>query len=231
MNRNKLFQFLWHRVFKNFTPRKTDKGTGILLDDYSDRFFAQVRLAETMGGFDLAIFGDSNGEELADYESMKRFPRVTLNFSIGGTRADHWRDFWRGEIGQRLRERLAGKKILINVGGNNVLQDQMHSLRLSVLALGLRFPSAYWINLPSIYASFFADLSGRPLETIEEDLRVCNEVIGEVAMGGLIDIRPFTGSDVGHPYFFVLKDLVHYSDEFDQKVRIPLILAKIYGIY
>lgn len=227
---NKLYQWFWFYIAKRFTKRKSPKGTAILLDDYSDRFFPQISTAKKFGDIDLVIFGDSNGEELADYKSMKRFPKIALNFSIGGTRADHWADFFvYSGIGIRLYNQIKNKKVVINVGGNNVLQDQMYLVQPAIEELAEFFPNAYWINVPSVYGQIIADLKGRKLSELEKDLKEVNELIGDFAKDRLIDIRPFTGENEVTPYFFVLKDAVHYSDIFDKKIRIPLIIEKVYG--
>ncbi len=227
---NKFFQWFWYNIAKRFTKRKTSKDTGIFLDDYSGRFFSQLSWAENFGDVDLVIFGDSNGEELSDYESMKRFPKLSVNFAIGGTRADHWSDFFQfSKYGRDLYELIKDKKILINVGGNNVLQDQMFLLPTALSAISNLFPKAYWINIPSIYGKLISEISGRSLPTIYKDLKDANKLIEAVAGDRLIDIRNFTGIDEVTPYFYVLKDAVHYSDIFDERIRIPLVIEKVYG--
>jgi hypothetical protein len=227
---NKFVQWVWFYIIKRLTKRKSNKSTKYILDNFSDRFNTQLKALELLGGIDLVIFGDSNGEELADYESMKRFPEITANLSIGGTRADHWAEFFtKSKYGREIYQVIKNKKILINVGGNNVLQMQMIALVSALNTLKRIFPNSYWINIPSVYANLIANLQGRSVKTVVSELKEANDYIGQVAGDKLIDIRNFTGLDEGSPYFYVLKDAVHYSDIFDYKIRIPLIIEKVYG--
>lgn len=228
---NKLFQLYWFSILKGNIKRKEEKNTGILLDNYSDRMESMIKNSSFFGGADLVIFGDSNAEEMSDYESLKRFPKLTLNLGIGGTRADHWAQFFtESEVGKKIYEKIKNKKIVINIGGNNVLQGRMDVLNNSIDTLHKLFPKAYCINIPSIYAKLISQLQGRDESFIVEDLIKANKKISEVAGPRLIDIKPFTGNSEGEPFFFVLKDAVHFSDEFDYKIRIPLIKIKVYGL-
>lgn len=227
---NKLFQFYWFKVLKGWTKRKIEKNTGILLDNFSDRMESMIKASNLFGGADLVLFGDSNAEEMSDAKSLNEFHKLTINLGIGGTRADHWAEFFtQSEVGKRIYEKIKSKKIVINIGGNNVLQNKMDVMSASFDTLKKLFPNAFWINVPSIYTKLIAQLSGKEEESILVELRLLNNKISAVAGSKLIDIKPFSGFSDGEPFFGVLKDAVHYSDEFDIKIRIPLIKIKVYG--
>jgi len=211
-------------------PRKSSGQTFITLIGFANRMIWQLRLSRLFGNLDLVILGDSNGEELADYASMKLFPKLSANIAIGGTRADHWAQFFTlSSQGIDIAKRIKDKKVVINIGGNHVIQNSMENLKESIQTLNKLFPKAYWINLPSVHASHISALTGRNLKHVSTDLRTVNEEIQAVAKDRLIDMRSYTGSTEYSPYFGVLKDSVHFADDFDRRVRIPLILGEIYG--
>lgn len=228
--KNKIFQFIWFKLIKPFTKRKTDKKTSYILDNYSDRFKTLLSFSNLFGGSKVIIFGDSNGEEMSDEESLKLFPELTINLSIGGTRADHWSDFFnQSDIGRKIYDQIAFKKIIINVGGNNVLQSQMELLKPSLVILKRLFPSAYFINIPNVQSELIAQLQGKKPKEVQKDLSLANNLIKHYADDRLIDIQSYSGEENGKPFFFALKDAVHFSNNFDKNIRIPLILRKVYG--
>jgi hypothetical protein len=220
---NTIFQFVWYNLLKRFFPRKRVESNKIVtLDEYGYRMYWQLIIASIFG-LSLVTFGDSNDEELQDYESMKRFPKVSANIGVGGTTADDWGQFFlNGFWGKRIYEMIKNKTVLANVGGNNVLQNRMSGLD-HIEILSKMFKDIYWINIPKVWHTLFP-------RDIVKDLKIANSIIKKVAGNKLIDIESITDSGNNNtPYFFVLKDMVHFSDEFDYKVRIPLILSKIYG--
>ncbi len=220
---NIIFQFVWYNILKRFFPRKrAEPNKVVTLDEYGYRMYWQLKIASIFG-LSFVTFGDSNDEELQDYESMKRLPKVSANIGVGGTTADDWGQFFlNGFWGKRIYEMIKNKTVLANVGGNNVLQDRMSGLD-HIEILSKMFKDIYWINIPKVWHTLFP-------RDIVKDLKIANSMIKKVAGNKLIDIESVTDSGTNNqPFFFVLKDMVHFSDEFDYKVRIPLILLVVYN--
>jgi hypothetical protein len=223
---NKTFQFIWFKILARFYKRK--KGSGANLSDYRSYMIGYLKWGRRLTNLKGVIIGDSNGEEMKNYESMKRFAEPTVNIAIGGTRADQWDEFiYRDE---EIRRLLWGLKIISNVGGNNILQNKFDKLNLALMNLYIQFSEYYPITIPHIHYKIIANLTGKPEELIRSQVEEANEMIKKYCYpGNLIDIADFTG-DKGEPYWFVHKDAVHYTDEFDYKVRIPLINKIVYGV-
>lgn len=220
---NIIFQFVWYNILKRFFPRKrAEPNKVVTLDEYGYRMYWQLKIASIFG-LSFVTFGDSNDEELQDYESMKRLPKVSANIGVGGTTADDWGQFFlNGFWGKRIYEMIKNKTVLANVGGNNVLQDRMSGLD-HIEILSKMFKDIYWVNIPKVWHTLFP-------RDIVKDLKIANSMIKKVAGNKLIDIESVTDSGTNNqPFFFVLKDMVHFSDEFDYKVRIPLILLVVYN--
>jgi len=221
--KNKLFQFFWYKIGKKIIPRKEKSESLTSLDSYGRQMYYQIKSAQLIG-LGLVIFGDSNGEVLKEQDSMSKFPKVTVNLAIGGTRADTWLSFFKdSEWGIKVYELIKNKKCVINLGGNHVLQNSMDNLDSSIKALSEMFTDTYWITAPKIWSNLL------PIPDINKKLLLTNKTIKKYAKGKVIDIEPFTGKlDSDLPYWFVQQDAVHFSHEFDIKVRIPIIIATVY---
>jgi hypothetical protein len=219
---NKTFQFIWYRFLKSFFPRSKPRNTGVLLDDYGFRMYWKIKISKVFG-LKLVVFGDSNSENLNSYKFMKRFPKVSVNIGIGGTTVEQWDYFFdNGYYGKKIYEIIKDITILANIGGNNVIQDKMYGLE-RLPSLAKKFKTVYWINIPKVWHKFFP-------RDITLDLAIANSKIKQVAGNKLLDIESVTDSgEDNQPYFFVHQDAVHYSEIFDKRVRIPLVLLKIYG--
>jgi hypothetical protein len=220
---SKLFPTVWYKFFKQFFPRKREEvNKVVMLDDYGFRMYWQIRIA-LLFGLEGVIFGDSNAEELQDFESMKRLVKLCVNIGIGGTTADEWADFFKkGYWGKKIYSLISKKIMIANIGGNNVLQNRMPGLS-GIDELDNIFEDIYWINIPKVWYTLFP-------RDIRKDLKMANNKIKSVAKPGkLIDIELVTDSGSSDlPYFFIHKDMVHFSNEFDYKVRIPLINATVF---
>lgn len=231
--RGKLFQFIWHFMVKGFIKRKN--GVGDNLKDYSERMIEQLKLALNFTDkIDFVIIGDSNGENLATYSNMvqlqKEIGGIGVNIAIGGTRADTWNEFLRFshkgiDIYRFIDTHV--KKVIFNIGGNHILQDKMDILEKEFISLYELFPESYNCLVPPIHIGLIAGLKGINPQVIQERVETCNNLIKHIWRNKAIDTyTPFL-SPSKEPYFFVLDDLVHFSDYADKKLRIPIIIDKV----
>jgi len=221
---NKVFQFVW---FMFFEKRIKENLTTDLFDGRMVSMNAKLKLTKWFGGAKVAMFGDSNKEAMDDYGTMKLFPEVTVNLGIGGTRTEQWVEFFK-TIGKDIYEQIKDKKIVINVGGNNVLQGKMDVLESSYKELVSMFPNAFHVNIPSIHGELLFQDKDK-LEELEKALVLANSIIESIVpKDKLIDIRGWTGTKQTEAIVGVHSDPIHYSDSFDKKVRVPLILKKLY---
>jgi hypothetical protein len=188
---------------------------------------AKIKWAKRLTDLNCAGIGDSNKKEMDDYESMRRFDKPTINLGISGTRADDWVKFFsQTEKGNQVLYAIHDlPNVLINVGGNNILQDRFDILEPSIDILAAYFSNPTFITIPYIYADLVSKLTGKSPDSIRNEIIQANEWI---KLYRNIDITPYTGND-GKPYWFTLKDLVHFSDEFDYKIRIPLINRSLFN--
>jgi len=222
---NKTFQWLWFKILSKFYPRKT--GDGSSLWDYKPYMVGYLTWGKRLANLQACIIGDSNGEELKDYESMRRLKEPTVNIAIGGTRADQWMEFIKND--SKIKTLLSGLKIISNVGGNNILQDQFDKLEPSVKWLSEFFGDRYYpVTIPYIWAELISKLTGKNENIITNQIHQANYIILQnCKFDNIINITYFTGQN-DMPYWFTHKDLVHYSDEFDYRIRIPLINKVVY---
>jgi hypothetical protein len=228
---NARFQWLWYYILRPiYRPKKPTKLlTGVeLLEYYAPYMLAKIKWAKRLTDLNCAGIGDSNKKEMDDYESMRRFDKPTINLGISGTRADDWADFLYGtEKGNKVYKEISTlPNVLVNVGGNNILQNRFEILHDALNFLSGKFPQATFITIPYIYADLVSKLTGKSPDSIRNEIIQANEWIKQYRN---IDITSFTGSG-GEPYWFALKDLVHFSDEFDYKIRIPLINFRLWGV-
>ena len=221
--KNHQFQFLWFKFLSKFYPRKN--GNSGTLEDYADYMLAYISWGNRLTSIQCAIIGDSNGEELKDYESMKRIVRPAVNFSIGGTRADSWVHFFEEtKKGQEVYDKIKNLDfIIVNVGGNNILQNKFNVLDRSLKKIHTLLPQSIFITIPFIWSELVSKLSGKSKEVIDIEILEANAMIKQYDH---IDVSIYTGKP-GKPFWFVHKDAVHYSEEFDYKIRIPLINSRL----
>jgi hypothetical protein len=218
VNRN--FQLAWNQFYKKIIPHKKSKNPF----DKVRLIKAQLFLAKSFGDIKLCILGDSNAENLANYELMIKFDPIGLsvNLAIGGTRADHWIVFFESEPGQKVLQAIGKAKILWNIGGNHILQKRMDIMESSLSILHDLFPQSYNCLLPPIWSKYLQSL-GTEIE-INHQLQLCNQTIKTIWKEKTIDTyTPFLNWESNEPYVLAHKDLVHFS-EFGNKTRIPVIL-------
>ena len=224
MSANRKFQSAWNNFLKGFYKRKSNKnGAGLLM--YVKRMHKQIDLAKDYGKIQLAILGDSNAENLASYQYMKKFDPigVSINLAISGTRADQWLDFFlKTKDGERIYKEISKAKILWNIGGNNILQNKMEILKPSLLGLKKLFPFSYNCLVPPIWSRFM-QFNQTQIE-LNHKVNLCNKYIKEIWQTRAIDTyTPFLNPNTNEPFILVHKDLVHFS-KYGNSVRIPIIL-------
>ena len=226
--RNKLFQYAWQLV-KGLSRRKT--GLGLNLVDYKNRIIPQIKLARLFGKIDLIVLGDSNAENLNTIDNMvqlgKGLSGVSVNIGIGGTRVDQWVQFLESVDGLEVMQAIKDFNpiIIVNIGGNNALQDRMEGLSNWFDRLVMILPTAYGCLCPPIHLSLL-----QAVTNIQElKIRVAN-VNGEIMSSfgeRYIDLyTPFLSKN-GEAYITVLQDAVHFSDEADKNIRIPLLRMSV----
>jgi len=223
---NSTFQWIWFKVLRHFYKRKN--GITNTLEDYADYMLGYLQWAKILTDLNCAIIGDSNAEELKDYESMRRFAKPSVNLGVGGTRTDTWLEFLcntpkGSQVLEIIREL---PNVLLNIGGNNILQGKFDILETELKALNGLIKNPVFITIPYIYADLTSKLIGKSKDAIVNEIVIANEWIKQYPN---IDITPYTGKD-GTPYFFTHKDLVHFTDDFDYTVRIPLVNKTLWSV-
>ncbi len=227
--RNKLFQYAW-RVAKGFLPRKT--GSGLNLADYKNRIIPQIKLARLFGKIDLIVLGDSNAENLNTVSNMVQLGEglfgVSVNIGIGGTRVDQWVQFLESvdglDVMQAIRE--FSPIVIVNIGGNNALQNRMEGISNWFDRLIILLPISSGCLCPPIHASLLKDVTD--VQKLKMRVATVNAEIMSSFQDCIDLYTPFLSSN-GEAYITVLEDAVHFSDEADKNIRIP-ILRKAVGL-
>lgn len=228
--RNKLFQYAW-QLAKRLSTRKT--GSGLNLADYKNRIVPQIKLARMFGKIDLIVLGDSNAENLNTVDNMVQLGEglsgVSVNVGIGGTRVDQWVQFLESVDGLEVMQAIKDFNpiVIVNIGGNNALQQRMEGLGNWFDRLIGLLPNAYGCLCPPIHLSYFEKITD--VQKLKINVATVNGEIARVFKTRCIDLyTPFL-SNGGEAYITVLQDAVHFSDEADKKVRIPF-LRKAVGL-
>lgn len=228
--RNKLFQYAW-QLAKRLSTRKT--GSGLNLADYKNRIIPQIKLARMFGKIDLIVLGDSNAENLNTVDNMAQLGEgltgVSINIGIGGTRVDQWVQFLESVDGLEVMQAIRDYNpiVIVNIGGNNALQQRMEGLGNWFDRLIGLLPNAYGCLCPPIHLSYFEKITD--VQKLKINVATVNGEIARVFKIRCIDLyTPFL-SNGGEAYITVLQDAVHFSDEANRKVRIPF-LRKAVGL-
>lgn len=215
--KNRLFQIAWN-LLKPLIPRK--KGSGASLEDYKERIFAQMNLAEKFGGPDLVILGDSNAENLSGKKWMDQFGEfgVAANIAISGTRPGQWEEFLR--LNDHLWNQIWHAKYqVLNIGGNCILQGQFNTAKKQLLELYSLLPYSWNCLVPPVHYDILSKLTGD--KDIESKFKQLNVWIKEIWGNRAIDTyTPF--AMVPESIWFIEGDLVHFND-LGNKLRIPII--------
>ena len=184
-----------------------------------------LSLAALLGGPDVVIMGDSNAETLDKKEKALKFKGLGLviNIAIGGTTAGAWIILLNQH--RDIYDSIKKAKIFMNIGGNHCWMEQtMIPARSELVVLRNLLPNSWNMTIPPIHSEIIEQLSNQPPGSINNNVLVINDYIREIWKLKAIDIHALFANWRGTgAYLFVLKDLVHFSDEADYKVRIPLI--------
>ncbi len=222
MTKNKLHVFLWNIRSKFITKKHTK------LSPLEDRVYlmqAKIDFAKMFGGVKLFFLGDSNGANL-DYDDVSEFKPVAVNFSLGGTTFSSWVKFFKSQEGAPILKQIkeSGAKICVNLGGNHILQGSMGVFDSAFDEFFSMLPEAYYVTIPQIHSSIFTQINPQfSTEEINSAIRYCNEGIKRRAGLKTIDIYPLTTINGTEPIWVVHEDLVHFSQFYDEKVRIPFL--------
>lgn len=233
MDINFWFQTLWSMV-KGFYKRKY--GSGLELVDYSTRMIKQIELAQSMGQIKFVILGDSNAENIANRSDMIQLGRdlgLGVNIGIGGMRADHWSSFFKTEEGRQVLFLLRAHKpvVIINVGGNNILQKKMELLDGSLAFISevfapQFFPRVFACLIPPIHTELIAPLFGTTQDELKAEIKKANDLIKKNFLRIIDTYTPYVDAS-GDPYFYVQGDAVHFSDKTNKVMRIPQIITSV----
>lgn len=119
--------------------------------------------------------------------------------------------------------------IIWNIGGNHILQNAMESLEKNLEKLKEIFPNSWNCLIPPIHMTAISMLNGLSVSEIKGRVDHANSLISKIWNIKTIDTySPFLNPSAnGEPYWFVLEDLVHFSEDTDKKIRIPLIISKV----
>lgn len=226
--KNKLFQYAW-QLAKRLSTRKT--GSGLNLADYKNRIIPQIRLARLFGKIDLIVLGDSNAENLNTIDDMVQLGEgltgLSINIGIGGTRVDQWVQFLESVDGLEVLQAIREFKpiVIVNIGGNNALQQRMEGLGNWFDRLVGLLPNAYGCLCPPIHLSYMQGVADT--QKLKINVATVNGEIARVFKARCIDLyTPFLSGN-GEAYITVLQDAVHFSEEADRNIRIPFLRMAI----
>ena len=222
---NKLHILLW-KLREKFIKKRHNRFSP--LRDRAYMMQHKINHAKLFGGAKLAFFGDSNGENI-DYDDLSMFKKIAINISVAGTRLDDWFEFFSSRDGIEIYKQLLDiETIVVNLSGNHVLQNSMSNFVEYFDKIFAMFPDAYYITVPKIHSKILEKIKPEKRATqINQEIMFVNNYIKRKAKEKTIDIYPLTTANDVEPFVFVHSDLVHFSKEFDQKVRIPFIKSII----
>lgn len=224
--RNKIFQRVWYTI-QFLWPRYSGNPTE--LKSYYKRMYWQIRIARMFGIISIVLFGDSNSEIYREYRDAKRYKWIVIMLGVGGTTPQDWIKF--------LRDTTEGKKIysmikdipviIMNIGGNCVLQGKMATAEKSLKELRIMFPGSWNCLVPPIWVSWLAPTSEAKRNKLRMDVFEINEYIKKYWREKTIDLHtPFQDSN-GNPYITILSDAVHYSQKTQDLIQ-KYIFTNIY---
>lgn len=213
---NKVFNFLWFCIVKWIIPVGVG-GTNISNNHL--RMFVQFYLARIFGGPKGVILGDSNGAVLNTFRTMRKFDRVVINWSVGGTVAHDWVDYFKTNKGKKMKARMQRAQVIFNIGGNYILLGQMSMAKPGLSDLHALFPDSWNCTVSPVNTAILAALSklaGYPQRNESYyNIRVplLNEFIFEIWKRNVIDVYKIFGDKYGKALPGVLKDPVHFSEQ------------------
>lgn len=219
--RNTLFQFLYYNIIK-FVQKD-----GVGLTAYARLFKIQIILAQILGGFEAVVIGDSNIELLANYNTMKKFKKVTLNLGVGGSYCQSWLDFFNNDkVGKWVFKQIKTKKIIWNIGGNHILLNIMDIAEMGLKRIDDMFPHSYNCTVPPIKTEilnmlddYLPEYRNRSKKMWGKDLRILNKYITTIWKDKVINLYDLFIVNKDIPIF---KDAVHYSNYIIDNVLIPI---------
>jgi hypothetical protein len=217
--KNKVHQFTW-KIRKRFIKKTHDRFSSLEQEAYYMQH--KINFARNFGGAKVVFVGDSNGENIS-YDDLSLLNPISINISKGGTRCDTWVKFFKSAEGILIRDQIKKETVIFNISGNHILQDSMDNFVGSFNELFQMFPDAWYITVPQIHSSLIAAFGHKKSQSqINEEIRFVNSHIKNKT-NKHIDIFPLTTIDGEEAIFGVHEDFVHFSKEYDRKVRIPYI--------
>ncbi len=220
--KNTIFQFIYYRLVKWVIPRK---GKNKIEKQYY-RYVVQFKLARLFSSIITVFIGDSNAAGFGVFKIMKLWKTVTVNFGVGGTTAIDWINFFKTMKGQKILTLIIGHRIVLNIGGNHIILNQMETAAYGLHLLHDLFPDSYNCTVPPINTVFLANISkllqaDNPISEDEYNNRtlIINSVIKLEWKDHSIDCHsaflnlPFVLKDMVHYYTIAMKCIIKYFNE------------------
>lgn len=220
--KNKIHVFSWI-LYEKFILRENPKllFTSTQLQPYMKK---KIDFAKKFGGVELVIIGDSNAENL-DYDDISKFIPITINIAKGGTKFNDWVEFFNSLPGKEIYESIKNCNHLISLGGNHAVHNAMDIFKKSMNEFFKLFPNAWYMNVPRVHSKLIESLgiTKKTWQEIDEEVQYINKQLKKKT-NKIIDLYSLTGSgEDTQPFYMVHEDLVHFSKDFDKKIRVPYI--------
>lgn len=222
--RNKMYQWLWFKIIEKLIKVDPDNSKP-KLDRNFNRMKWQIRIAKLFG-LHRVFLGDSNCAAFYFYDIMKKFKKTTVNIGVGGTMPGDWLTFF-AVYGRKIFESIRDFEIIINLGGNNILLNQMKFVKLDLDAMHDVFPNIWACTIPPLRDDILALLSDvmmqhHDAQYYHDSVLSVNNYIREIFNPKVIDLYQLFVNDKGEETTIELQDMVHYGQFICDKIRIIL---------
>lgn len=213
--RNRIFQFLWYKIISKLCKPKDDLNG---FYRFHSSIKAQILLAKLFGRIHGVLLGDSEHGQFNNYETMKKFSKLTLNLAVGGTTPWDMYDYFTGsgkDVYQKIKD-IRTKKF-ISTGGNCSLRNRMDEIPAYLEKVKTLFPESFIMLIPPVYTGILEkiyNMAGieKDREQIIREIDLIRRYQKSIWEPQIIDIySPFLDTRTGDPLFGVLRDPVHIS--------------------
>lgn len=203
--RNKIFQWLWYKVFIHFT--KVDKNLAVF--GRHNKFMAMIKLSKLFGGATSVMFGDSEISAFDSFAVMKEYNTIVLNFGVPGTVASDWIEYLAQH--PEMYGYINSLKQVVSIGGNNSLRGLMPSAKRSMELFWTFFKRSYIIIIPPVF-EYILGLIGKSEEVWKVEIEAIRQLQRDIWKDRIVDCyTPFVDPKTDLPLPGVLKDIVHFS--------------------
>lgn len=233
----RIVQFIWYSILnKIIKPGKPDPENPVLGE--LKKMYYQVKFYAIFF-FKIVWLGDSNTQGGSKYSIMIRFKLLTINLGRGGAYCHHWLIALATKIGQKLYKLIKNKVVILNLGGNYMIKNEMGIAREGLKEMREKFPVSYMVNVPPIHANILAEIFKRipdfPYKTakeINEQVYILNKYIQEFwgnkipILNQVINIHDILDNEEDIKiWWFALADIVHFNDKAYKHVYVKIVNA------